>query len=69
MDLLHASPAALVEAGFAGGHVPTEGTREAADAQLKICCFFPDGLWLVEPTKMSLVPGLDGTRGTPAISW
>jgi len=46
MDLLHASPAALVEAGFAGGHVPTEGTREAADAQLKICCFFPDGLWL-----------------------
>ena len=36
----------LFEAGFAGGHVPTEGTREAADAQLKICCFFPDGLWL-----------------------
>ena len=24
---------------------------------------------LVEPTKISLVPDLNGTRGTPAISW
>ena len=70
MDLLHASPAALVR-GWLCRWPCTYRRHEAADGPAKkFVVSFQMGLLVVwvEPTKMSLVPDLDGTRGTPAIS-